>query len=408
MSSTFRLPLCRSAFLLVCLLCLHGRAADRPAPRVFILDAALLARSTARLGQDDPTAKAALRPLLDQADKALTAGPFSVTAKKMLPPSGDRHDYMSIGPYWWPDPAKSDGRPYVRRDGEVNPERHTVGDADSLKQMQQAVRALALAWHFTGRDDYARRAALLLRTWFLDEATRMNPHLSYAQAVPGRCEGRGIGIVDTAGMIHVVDAIGLLGGSPHWTPADQAGMERWFERFLAWLTDSKMGKEESRTANNHATQYDAQVAAYALLTGKTDLARQVLQAVPRRRIDTQIQPDGRQPHELARTKSWGYSTANLGNFFHLARLGEHVGVDLWTYRSADGRSIRAALDYLLPYARGRQPWPHKEIGTFAPERLLPMLRQSVRKYPGAGYDQAVEEIAKKTPDDLSVLLTPGP
>ena len=52
-------------------------------------------------------------------DLSLSDGPWSVMDKQHVPPSGDKHDYMSLGPYWWPDPDKPDGLPYIRRDGEV-------------------------------------------------------------------------------------------------------------------------------------------------------------------------------------------------------------------------------------------------------------------------------------------------
>src|SRR5690606_33758828 len=165
-------------------------------------------------------------------------------------------------------------------------------------------------------------AARLLRVWFLDEATRMNPHLEYGQAVPGRNKGRGIGIIDTAGLPRLVDAVGLLQGSQHWTDVDQQGMQQWFGEYLTWLRESRHGRDEDRTKNNHATWYDVQVAAFALFAGEEHIAREVLEGAGDRRIRTQIEPDGRQPHELARTKSFDYSTMNLRGMFELATLAE--------------------------------------------------------------------------------------
>jgi hypothetical protein len=280
--------------------------------------------------------------------------------KPLVPPSGDKHDYYSVGPYWWPDPTEPDGLPYIRRDGETNPDREKYDNA-GMGRMRSAVEALARAWHFTGEPAYAQRAAQLLRTWFLDAETHMNPHLQYGQAIPGICDGRPIGIIDTAGLITLVDAVGLLEPAEAWSDDDQQQLQAWFREYVAWLFNSEHGQGESRTKNNHAVWYDAQVASFALYAGDSDTARRVLAEVGPRRIATQIEPDGRMPLELARTKSFDYTSMNLRGFLHLARLGEHGGVDLWAYRSEDGRSLEAALDWFAPFVAGEREWTYPQI-----------------------------------------------
>src|SRR5690606_4692146 len=227
------------AVLTVAILCGRSAAQElttRPdetlcAPRVFLLDGEALLKTRQRVREGDPALAPAVEKLRDKADETLEPGPYSVMDKDLVPPSGDKHDYYSFGPYWWPDPDKPDGLPYIRRDGEVNPKRDT-GDRRPMGRMGGAVETLALAYFFTGDERYAEHAARLLRVWFLDEATRMNPHLEYGQAVPGRNKGRGIGIIDTAGLPRLVDAIGLLEGSQHWSEADQQGMQEWFGEYL--------------------------------------------------------------------------------------------------------------------------------------------------------------------------------
>jgi hypothetical protein len=60
---------------------------------------------------------------LSVADEALALKElYTVMEKKQIPPSGDMHDYMTIAIYFWPDPKKPNGLPYIRRDGEINPE----------------------------------------------------------------------------------------------------------------------------------------------------------------------------------------------------------------------------------------------------------------------------------------------
>jgi hypothetical protein len=164
--------------------------------------------------------------LVKQADQALRTPPSSVMDKKAKPPSGDKHDYMSVGPYWWPDPSKPDGLPYIRKDGETNPARvDDQTDNATFKKLLSAVPTLALAYRETGREEYAAHAAKLLRVWFLDPATKMNPNLNYGQAIPGRMDGRGIGIIDTAGMLEVMQALPWLEKSSAWTIADRDGMK---------------------------------------------------------------------------------------------------------------------------------------------------------------------------------------
>lgn len=84
-----------------------------------------------------------------EADKAMHAEPFTVTSKSQLPPSGDRHDYMSLAPYFWPNPSTPNHLPYVRRDGEHNPQANSIPDHANIFKMEDAVHALALGFALT-------------------------------------------------------------------------------------------------------------------------------------------------------------------------------------------------------------------------------------------------------------------
>ena len=139
------------------------RAAE-VSPRVFGLNPARLVEAKTRLTRGDADLEAALKTLQSEAEEALQVKPVSVMAKTLTPPSGDKHDYLSFGPYWWPDPKKKDGLPYIRRDGQVNPEaRANTSDRPALGRMVEAVDTLALAYYFTPAETYARHAAQLLR-----------------------------------------------------------------------------------------------------------------------------------------------------------------------------------------------------------------------------------------------------
>jgi hypothetical protein len=373
----------------------HDAPATLGAPRVFSLQAASLPQLRREIAAGNRT-DAAFDQLRSDADQAVKQTPISVMDKTTKPPSGDLHDYLSLAPYWWPDPAKPNGLPYIRHDGQTNPEIERVPDHQNLNQLLSMTHTLALAYYLFGEDSYASRATHLLRVWFLNPETRMKPNLEFAQGIPGINSGRGTGLIETRNLYRLVDAIGLLAGSKSWTSSDQKGMEDWCARFLDWMLHSQKGKDEAAAKNNHGTYYDVQVVSLALFTGDTETAKRVLQSVPNRRIVVQIQPDGRQPLELERTKSLGYSAMNLSGLFELALLAESVGIDLWTFQSADGRSIHKALDYLVPFLSGQGKWPHQQIIEFKSAEISPVLAVAAAKFK----DYRYEELAVKIDSQL--------
>lgn len=372
------------------------------APRVFSLDANALRAVRDRVATGK-FSDAALDKLRAQADKALKQEPVSVMQKSMTPPSGDKHDYMSLAPYWWPDPTKPGGLPYIRRDGERNPEIKTMQDHEHCDEMITSTYTLALAYYIFQDEKYAAAAANLLRAWFLDPATRMNPNMEFAQAVRGKNDGRGTGLIETRRFNSTVDAFGLLEGSKSWTEADQKGVHEWFAKYLKWLIDSKNGHDESQAPNNHGSYYDVQAASIALFTGNNELAKKVLEKEPKR-ITAQIDKDGGQPLELERTKAQSYSTFNLTALFQLASLGQHVGVDLWSVQGKDGASIRKALDFLTPYVTGEKKWPYKQIETYNGNSITPLYVIASLKYHAPEYGQIAQKIDPGLSDNIEYLI----
>lgn len=403
-------PRIRTAFLLLAILLLdlrfHRSASSAEPPRLVILSAAELIEAKKRLDAGDADLQPAFNKLRRDADRALGGEILSVTHKTLAPPSGDKQDYMSIAPYWWPNPSSTNGLPYVRRDGAVNPERDQVSDRKRLNDLHQSVKTLAMAYFFTGQENYAAHGVKLLRAWFIENPTRMNPHLRYAQAVPGRNLGRGAGIIETHDLAELIDAIGLIAGSKSWTQSDHKSLRQWFGVYAKWLIDSVEGEAEAKARNNHGTWYDVQVAAFALFAGANETARKIITEFPAKRIAEQIAPDGRQPHELERTQAWHYSIFNLAAFFDAAAIADKLSVDLWNYQSPDKRAVRKALDWLVPFATGEKKWTYEQITGMQPEKLAPLLRRAVLRYREPAYERAIGKLPGMTGDERWRLLNP--
>ena len=336
-----------------------------------------------------------LKPAYDAvialADSALTAGPFSVMNKTTTPPSGDKHDYMGMARYYWPDPANPTGS-YISKDGESNPDVDSNKyDYHSMFTMSGSVNMLGLAYFLTRDEKYATKAHTLLQTWYIDAATKMNPNLNYAQSIPqSTTTGRKEGIIDTLQMAYMIDGLEMLRDSPSFTASDFTAVTAWFTSFVDWLRTSTFGKGEEAATNNHGSWYDVQTMRYAVFLGNTTLATQLANLAKTRRIGAQINPDGSEPQEIARTNGLYYSEYDLTANFDIAHLAAIVGVDLFTYQTADGRSVRKALDYLTPYADPTKAWPDPEIVKDDRSLLIPLLRRAAAVYNAPAYETTLQ------------------
>jgi hypothetical protein len=296
--------------------------------------------------------------ILKAARAALDLEPLTITKYTAKLSEGGPNDFYSNGDYWWPDPKKPDGLPYIQKDGQSNPynfSQHRL----AVRSLRDAVAALGAAYAITGEDRYVAKAAELLLVFFLDPKTRMNPHLKYAQAIPGVSAGRGIGIIDALHLAEVPLAIHAMHKSPALPKEVLAGLKQWFGDFTEWLTTSKHGRDEAATTNNHSVAYFLQLAVYAEFIGDAkklaDCRRQFKEVF----VAKQMAADGSFPRELARTKPYAYSIFQLDNLAALCQVLSRGDDDLWTFKLADGRGIGKAMAFLYPYLADKAKWPHK-------------------------------------------------
>ena len=335
---------------------------------------------------------------LKKADSLLSIKPFSVVNKTGLPPSKSKHDYMSIGPYWWPNPKTENGLPYIRKDGEINPEtRNNFTDFVEKKNFISAIKTLKDAFYYSDNVKYARKNLTFINTWFLEETTKMNPNVNFGQYVPGKSEGRCFGIIEFDDLIEVVKFLELARDKNILSKEIEKGMYNWFLEYSNWLKNSKLGKEEATRKNNHGTHYDVQLLSILVYLNKIEEVKEYLLTTTKARIFNQIEPDGSQPLELARTKSFSYSIMNLHGFLELVKMGQKVGIDLWNVTSQDGRSIKKGYQYMIPYVTGQKEWKHQQImnAKSSEEKLIRDLKFISKNLKDTSFDKVLHQLNQK-------------
>ncbi|KFK96406.1 alginate lyase [Serratia sp. Ag1] len=363
--------------------------------------------SQQQLAAQNPAFIGAYNALIAKADKALGKPLYSVMDKSLTAASGDKHDYYSFPPYWWPDPAKKDGLPYVRKDGETNPAANSdATDKKRLNSMSDDVWTLALAWQFSQKPAYAEKARDQLVNWFINPQTRMNPNLQYAQAIPGINDGRGIGLIDSRALVEVIDVVELLRPAKVLSEEDYQKIKQWYGDFYQWMTSSQNGFEEDNWHNNHGTYFDLQAASFALFSGNLPEAKKRLQITQLRRIASHFDIEGRQMAELERTRPWHYSNFHLEAYNKLGRLGEVAGVDVWNF-TLDDHSLRKGYSYIAGFVNSDAPWPWKDIDKMDAKKALVNMVSAARAWPDdKQFSEKAQWLMATYPDDITTLITP--
>ena len=294
--------------------------------------------------------------ILRRAKRSMAESPVTVTAAQCPRSAGSIHDFYSEGDYWWPNPDDPSG-PYIQRDGQSNPDNFTA-HRKAMVRFSQIIGTLASAYRITSNEKYVTQAMVHLRAWFIDEATRMNPTLLYAQAIKGRATGRGIGIIDMIQMMEVAQGIRVIEQSKGVNQGEIQQIKNWFAQYLQWVTTHPYGIDERDAKNNHGTCWVMQVAIFAKLTGNQDLIDYCKNRFKTVLLPNQMDPDGSFPLELRRTKPYGYSLFNLDAMVSVCHILSDEKENLWDFTLPDGRSLKKAIDFMVPFVENKANWTY--------------------------------------------------
>ena len=374
-----------------------------------------LAKTISLLSDGNKATAPAYKSLIRRADIYINLPPRSVLDKSGIAKSGNKRDFYSLAPYWWPNPNTADGLPYIKRDGYVNPTSREGTDSTAFANTCQGVEQLGLAYHITGNERYAEKAADFIRAWFLNSRTSMNYEVNFAQEVPGLHSGRFEGIIEMRHLTRITDGIALIKRSSHWTKEDHEQFRSWLSKYYKWLLNVDLPIEKTTEFNNHLSWREVQVIQFSLVLDNREFAINRIKKYREELIESQIFDAGDQRLELLRANSLGYSLFNLEALFRLATLGEHLGENWWSYVGSKNQSLYSALDFVAPYCDATKPWIKSEVRPTDRRRIMPLLAQAyrvrkdevTRKLLGRYYGDGDEIWRLYWPLDENLSDTPG-
>lgn len=296
--------------------------------------------------------------ILERAASNLNEEPVTVTSFIAERSAGGIHDFYSEGDYWWPDSLNPEG-PYVRRDGKSNPDNFTA-HRRAMIRFSSIVGNLTSAYLLTKDEKYVTAVRKHVRAWLMDEDTKMNPNLLYAQAIKGLTTGRGIGIIDTIHLMEVAQSLYRLEEAGMLSEEEIAGTKRWFSDYLEWMSSHPYGIDEMNAKNNHGTCWIMQAAVFARYVGDKNRLCFCSTQYKEVLLPHQMDRDGSFPRETERTKPYGYSLFNLDAMATICQTLSGESDNLWNYAAEGDKNMQRGIDFIYPYVADKTSWPFQQ------------------------------------------------
>ena len=268
---------------------------------------AIISQDNLRKKDDENHHCSQIDDLLALAEKHLFDDTYSVVDKALSPnyqpPEGATvHDYQRLGLYDWrvselpetikvsdlrippelsgvtdqnfrdPEWRSSKANNFVGWDGharegaDIWAEGSDQFDRTRSYDMMTNLTMQALAYFYSGKDEYAEKAARIARVWFCDPATAQSPNMNFAQ-FSKRPEKAHFGVIASKDLAYTLDALALIVPTKFWTENDDFRMQKWCELYLQWLDNSN----ERFSPNNHGWYYLTQYVAVAKFAKKPEL-----------------------------------------------------------------------------------------------------------------------------------------
>ena len=306
-----------------------------------------------------------VRRLRADAERHMKEGPWSVTTERPQGIAMDIHEFYSEAPYWWPQDGDPKA-PYVRRDGQTNPNRF-VANKNALTAMSDAVFTLGTAAYLLDDPRYAQRAARDIHTWFINPKSRMTPTWSIPR--PSAISIMDAALASSMAAYSSAPSRGWnsspkpASGTPKTRPSSRSGFRI---PHLAHHQRQRRQREARRQQSRHLV--DRPGRRHRHLRRRRRQQKAAFNYYRDHIFPRQIKSDGSAPREETRTRSLWYSAFNL-EALPPSAASPNSGrrpVDRARQRRRD---IATVIEYLEPYLTDPKKWTKEQITDFSNEGI---------------------------------------
>jgi hypothetical protein len=331
---------------------------------------------------------------------------ISVTQKKLLPPSNMKNDYFSQPIYWWPNPDTKDGFPYVKKDGEINPETESIeNDRVKLGSLSKAIEYFSICSFISEKSTFAYKAVNMLETWFIDKGTLMNPHLKFSQTIPGTNEGRSLGVIDGYQFIRIIDSSIMLHYLGYLSDKQLLKIKSWFSDYLDWLLSDPQALKESKKTNNHGLYYDTQVICFSYFIGKIDISKEYIKKIQSSRLNS-VDKDGLIDEELSRTRSFHYLSYTHRAFLDIYEVGKKLNLDIYFYKNKSSSNVKKSIEFQSKFAGKHDLWKFVQIEPFDTQHFFQNLLRVSNRFKNNKFFVKSQIYSKDHKDNSHYILYP--
>jgi hypothetical protein len=87
---------------------------------------------------------------------------------------------------------------------------------------------------------------------------------------------------------------------------------------------------------------------------------------------------------------------NLYGYFLIAKLAENAKIQLWNQQISEGKNMKQALDWIVPYLKNEKIWEYEQIQKIGFGETIKILKYASKKYSNLEYEALAKKIDIKT------------